>query len=485
MRRAARDLFGIERMRPGQIAVLRELIDGHDVLAVMPTAYGKSLCYQIPTIALNRTTVIVSPLLSLMKDQADKLRSIGLSASEINSQLNRRERTEDLDEIEDGKVEFVFTTPEQLTDSEFLSTLKACDVALVVIDEAHCISQWGHDFRPSFILLGDALEALDNPQVLALTATATETVIHDIGQQLHLPGLKVVHTGIYRPNLRYEAIPETNDEDKLTRLDRLLKEIDGPSIVYCSTTKNAELVAHRMCEMSHDAAAYHGRMKAADRNEIQDRFMAGRLRIVAATNAFGMGIDKPDIRTVIHFNVPGSIEAYYQESGRAGRNGTPARCILLYKLEDQRVQSFLMIGRYPSASEIGAVYRELERLQREGMAADVRTIERGSGIAARKTRVVLAMLKQAGKLQQRRGAKFRLLSDASSDEELERLASEYRERGERDREKLEQMMLYGQIGSCRWRFLLNYFGEEPQWEKCDNCDNCLVPPESRIGTAAA
>ena len=454
---------------------------GQHVLAIMPTGSGKSLCYQLASLSLPGTTVIVSPLISLMKDQADKLRAIGLSASQVNSTLTKRERAEDLDAVEQHQIEFVFTTPEQLADSEFVSALRASGINLLVIDEAHCISEWGHDFRPSYLLLQNAIRALGDPQVLALTATATEEVIEDIGRQLGLPGMTVINTGILRPNLCLEVIRTVNEEEKLSQLGSLLQDIRGSGIVYCSTVRNVEQVSTYLNGRGANSRRYHGKVKTAERNEVQDQFMTGRCRMIVATNAFGMGIDKPNIRFVIHFNVPASLEEYYQEAGRAGRDGEAARCILLYQLSDRRLHSFLMLGRYPSAEEITAVYQELQRLQRRELAPQLAAIEEGAHVGRRKTRVTLSMLKQAGKLRQNRGTRFRLIGDNLTDEALHGMAEEYEERADNDRARLEQMMLYGQIGSCRWKFMLDYFGEEVEWDHCGHCDNCLVPAETRIG----
>ncbi|MBV8771127.1 MAG: ATP-dependent DNA helicase RecQ [Deltaproteobacteria bacterium] len=478
----ARKVFGVERIRTGQAEVLEALMAGKHVMAIMPTGSGKSLCYQLATLALPGTTVIVSPLISLMKDQTGKLRAIGLSAAQINSTLTVRERAEDLDAIEQHQVDFIFTTPEQLADSEFVSTLRRGGIDMLVIDEAHCISEWGHDFRPSYLLLQNAIKTLGDPQVLALTATATEEVIADIRLQLGLPDLVVVNTGILRPNLYFEVIRTVNEQEKLSHVARLLQHVNGSSIVYCSTVRNVETVFAYLKQRGESSERYHGKLKTAERNRVQDDFMAGRVRVIVATNAFGMGIDKPDIRLVIHFNVPASLEEYYQESGRAGRDRGAAQCVLLYQLADRRVHSFLMLGRYPSIEEVHAVYQELKRVQRRESSTALDAIEHGAQLGRRKTRVILSMFKRAGKLRQTRDNRFRLIGDDLTNENLQQLATEYEDRGNRDQAKLERMMLYGQVGSCRWKFLLDYFGEQSDWDHCGHCDNCRIPPETRIGT---
>jgi ATP-dependent DNA helicase RecQ len=473
----ARARFGIQAFRPGQELTIGNVLDGCDTLAIMPTGGGKSLCYQLPALELPGTTLIVSPLIALMKDQHDKLEVLGVEVLRLDSTLGPREEHAALARLMEPRPCIAYVTPERLGDAGFRSSLARVKVALFVVDEAHCISQWGHDFRPAYLGLGQAITELGHPTVLALTATAPPRVKDDILAQLDVRDAAVVDVGLHRPNLRYHVLRASTERKKRAVLVRLLEKYQGCGIIYAATVKNVESIAGFLEKNGIAAGKYHGRMRARERERAQQAFMdESNPRVMVATNAFGLGVDKQDLRFVIHYNFPGSLEAYYQEAGRAGRDGHPASCVLLYQPDDKRIQSFFLGGRYPTPDQTRAVSEALRRIAvlRAGPVA-LREIAEAADVPLKKTRVVLSFLKDAGYAREIGGTEFAPLAPDPPDiAALARAATRYEQKRAQDRARLEAMLRYAQSHICRNKLLFAYFGyAEDAAEPCGTCDNCL------------
>ena len=476
--RLLRGVFGFERLRGGQQQAIYSVLDGKDTLAIMPTGSGKSLCYQIPARLLDGTTVVVSPLISLMKDQHEKLESLGIRAAQVNSSLKREEEVAALEGIRSTVHEIVFCTPERLCNPDFLAVLKQVRVALVVVDEAHCISTWGHDFRPAYLEMAAAIDALGKPPVLALTATATDDVVADIGKQQARSRIHVVNTGIYRPNLHYRVVQVTSNEERHARARALVQATPGVGIVYAATIKAAVEMVQVLEDAGESVTIYHGKLSAAERRANQDLFMAGERRVMVASNAFGMGIDKPDTRFVRHLQLTANLEAYYQEAGRAGRDGADADCTLLYYQDDKRVQQFFLVKHYPSANDLKMIYEVVRSLADNGKPTSDAIAQALGELSTSKLKVCLKLLKDGKLLRQNRKLEFLVSATQARAAVFEQLAEVYTGKQERDREALEQMVSYAVSGFCRWRVRLDYFGDEVEgFEKCCKCDNCINPPQ--------
>ncbi len=351
--------YGFTSFRPGQEEIINDILAGKNVIGVMPTGGGKSLCFQLPALMKDGVAIIISPLIALMKDQVDSLKNKNIPASFINSSISPAQIQETLNEVKNGKCKILYIAPERFYSREFTEQLKKIKVSLFAIDEAHCISEWGHDFRPSYVRLRYAIEMLGSPPVLALTATATPEVREDIKKQLEILDASCYITGFDRPNLRYFAL-RCNDQEKQENILNYAQENDGPGIIYMGTRKKVEDMVNFLESYGVAAYGYHAGMEAADRTKIQENFMLEKKKIIAATNAFGLGIDKTNIRFVIHFDLPGTLESYYQESGRAGRDGLSSDCILLYSPQDRFLREFFLSGENPSQKIIKEVYSVLK-----------------------------------------------------------------------------------------------------------------------------
>ena len=472
IRRVLRRPFGLSSLRDGQEPVITRILAGRSTLALMPTGAGKSLCYQVPALLLEGRTLVISPLIALMKDQCDALVELGIAAVQLHSGLAAADLAASHQAIEDGTARIVFTTPEQLIYYEFIAKMNLHGVALLVVDEAHCLSQWGFDFRPAFLEIGNAIAALGQPPVLALTATATESVVDDITTLLTIPRAGVICTDPYRPNLHYRAEHFSRAEDKSARLIELVERSSGSGLIYVATVKEAVAVHAALAAAGIPVGIYHGRLGTASRHAAQDAFMVGAVRVMVATNAFGLGIDKPDIRFVIHHQLPSGLDAYCQESGRAGRDGAPADCTLLFVDGDRNVQQFFLSGRYPHLNEFRAVVDALARTAPDGVGWPVESLVERLG-NRRKVAVAVNMLRQHGLVHADEHGSLTLRAEAADPEMLVPLVTACENKALRDRSMLERMISYAQSGRCRWHLLLEHLDAASVVDRCQTCDNCL------------
>ena len=360
-RAALREHFGYPAFRPGQEAAVESILAAKDTLVVLPTGGGKSLCYQVPALMLPKLTVVISPLISLMKDQVDALAKRGLPATFVNSTLSSSQISDRITRALRGDVKLLYVAPERFDFGTTAERLRDAGVSLLAVDEAHCISEWGHDFRPSYLRIAQVREKLGWPPTVALTATATPHVRTDIVAQLKLDAPTTIITGFDRVNLSYQVLPTPTDRDKDDALVHLLRADGGLAVVYASTRKAVERIAMLLDRARIPAAAYHAGLDDEKRRDVQDAFMSEKVRAIVATNAFGMGIDKANVRQVVHYAMPGTLEAYYQEAGRAGRDGNPAACYLLHAFPDRFTHEFFIKGAYPDQSLVEEVYEVLRR----------------------------------------------------------------------------------------------------------------------------
>jgi ATP-dependent DNA helicase RecQ len=483
-------VFGHRRFLDGQSRIVSALLGGRDALAVMPTGGGKSLCYQLPALLMDGVTVVVSPLIALMKDQVDALVRRGVAATVINSTIGQDEQRARIAAMRRGEWKLVYIAPERFRQRAFVEALKSADIALFAVDEAHCISQWGHDFRPDYQRLGEALEMLGRPQVVALTATATPEVRADIVRQLGFTDHEECISGFARPNLSLNVTACARVRDKYERLRSVVEQY-GTGVVYCATRGKVEEVAEAMEGWGVQVIAYHGGLKEDERARLQDEFISRKAAVAVATNAFGMGIDRSDVRFVVHFEIPGSLEAYYQEAGRAGRDGEPGWCELLYNYADTRTQEFFIDGNNPGAEMIRGLYQVLLN-RADGRHEVMASIEQlsewlgnGNGMAVGSAISVLVrhgMIERFDVPGQRiRGTRLKRPGVKAGELELDRAALEEKDR--RDRDKLRRMISWADARVCRQRMILEYFGESGAAD-CGNCDVCRAGSD-RLGAREA
>jgi len=400
-RAALREHFSYPAFRPGQEAAVQSVLSGRDTLVVLPTGGGKSLCYQVPALMLPKLTVVISPLISLMKDQVDALAARGLPATFINSTLPSSQVSDRLARAARGELKLLYVAPERFDAGRTAERLRNAGVSLLAVDEAHCISEWGHDFRPSYLRIASVREQLGWPPTVALTATATPHVRSDIVAQLKLDSPTTIITGFDRTNLSYNVVPAPTERDKDDALVQLLRSNDdGLAVVYAATRKTVERIAAVLERARIPAAAYHAGLDDAKRHTVQEAFMTEKVRAIVATNAFGMGIDKPNVRLVVHYAMPGTLEAYYQEAGRAGRDGKPATCYLLHAFPDRFTHEFFIKGNYPERALVEEVYEFLRRNTDAAGGVDVNPQDVATRIktkaSGRDIESVLRLLAQAG-----------------------------------------------------------------------------------------
>ena len=480
IRRVAKEVFGYDELRPGQLEAIESVLAGRDTLAVMSTGSGKSAIYQIAGLLIEGSTVVVSPLIALQRDQVDDLSEHAAGgAAQLNSTVSKSKRDEALAELAEDALEFLFLAPEQLANADVLDELAIAQPSLLVVDEAHAISEWGHDFRPEYLRIGAAAEALGRPTIIALTATAAPPVREEIVERLDLQDPSLIVRGFDRPNI-YLAVERFYDDHHLRKglIERVIAS-SPPGIVYSATRKSAEILAAELADHGVRAEAYHGGLRPKLRDEVQERFMTDQLDCVVATTAFGMGVDKANVRWVFHSAPADSLDSYYQELGRSGRDGKPAESVLFYRPEDLGVRRF-----FAGAGQVGE--EELEKVafmvEIAGAPVEPTDLQEEANLSQSKLTTAISRLEDAGAVEVLPSGEIAEAEEAPALEEAVAEALRIEEhRRTFDRSRVEMMQGYAETSECRRAFILSYFGE-PYQPPCGNCDNCLsgrsmAPPD--------
>jgi len=485
--------FGLDHFRNPQREIIEGVLAGRDVMVIMPTGGGKSLCYQLPALLLPGVTLVVSPLIALMKDQVDVLRGRRIAAACLNSSQSWEEQKVILDQMREGALKLVYVAPERFRAGSFTRALEGVPLSLFAVDEAHCLSQWGHDFRPDYLRLGKIRQTLGDPPCIALTATATPFVREDILKSLQLKEPHSFVAGFARPNLTFEVRSVQSDREKLRELTSLIREL-RTGIVYCATRKSVEGLAGQLEDLLGDRVIrYHAGMDDAARTRAQERFMRGEGEIAVATNAFGMGIDRADLRLVCHYEMPGSLEALYQEAGRAGRDGSDARCVLLFSYADKRVQEFFMEGANPDRGLIERVYLQIKEEASDDhsviLSSDDIRDRIGRGVNPMAVSTAIRILTRMGAIERfevpgRRLRGTRLLHPDWRKTDLPVDQSHLDLKRTRDEARLQAVIRYAYAKDCRQNHILRYFGETDAAD-CGRCDRCVGPERSGIRTGDA
>jgi ATP-dependent DNA helicase RecQ len=473
---AARRL-SIQQLYPEQQRVIEAVLAGREVLVVLPTGFGKSACYQIPSMVLPKPVVLISPLLALLRDQHEKLLKRSIPCVRLDGTVRGKHRREALATIASGGSLLVMTTPETLGSAEAAEALRKSGISLAAIDEAHCISAWGHDFRPAYLQIGERLRELGSPPIMGLTATATENVREDIARFLGLSDPEIVAASPHRANLAFEVL-ESRSEARLRALMRFAKRLRRPGIIYCSTTREVDNVYLALQMLRIPAHRYHGKMTGTDRNQEQEMYMKpGRRTVMVATSAFGLGIDKPDIRYIVHYQAPASLEQYVQEAGRAGRDGNKANCILLYDPDDRGIHESLLAKSRVRPEQLYRLGTALAAWKGEDRTPDLDALALSAQLSSRVTEALLAVLEEAGLVSLADAGVIQIVAPAESiEEQSASLAGQFETLRTQDGRRLDRIGEYAGSQECRAVFLRRYFGEE-DGTICGLCDICRGRPE--------